>query len=172
MSAALIMAAVQTGVGLMNMFTQISAAKTQARAATAQARTDWMSAQYAAAVAERDAAEEYARTLAEQNNMYGAAGIRAGTGSAAMNAAGAYEAYKRDRDVIGLNKSLAELNAFTAAETASAQKKASTAGAVLNFTANAAGSMASALSGMSEPSSSGSSVGNPTDIRPEWLKGE
>ena len=146
MSATALLVAVRAGFGLVNMFTEISAAKTQARTATAQARTDWMSAQYAAAVAERDAAEEYARTLAEQNNMYGAAGIRAGTGSAAMNAAGAYEAYKRDRDVIGLNKSFAEMNAFTAAETASAQKKAATAGAILNFAASTAESSLDALS--------------------------
>ena len=170
MSATAILAAVQVGVGLMSMFSQISAAKTQARAATDQALADWMSAQYDAAVAERDAAEEYARTLAEQNNMYGAAGIRAGSGSAAMNAAGAYEAYKRDRDVIGLNKSFAEMNAFSAAKTASAQKKAATAGAILNFAASTAGALSNALGGgggeKEDPP-----VGKPKDLRPEWLKG-
>lgn len=143
---------VSTGTNFANMMLSISQARVNAKTVSAQAEVDYQNARVSAArtayenqLQEKAAAEQYAADLASLNNAAGAAGVGTAAGSVEMTAESLYKKYKDNMEIIGVNKSFAELEERRNLNALSAKKKSAktnrafqTAGALLSFGANTA----------------------------------
>lgn len=133
-------AGVDSVMGFVSYMSAKNTAKANARITAANARSQYAAAQYSLAVEKRDAAEQYARALAAANNVYGAAGVAANSGTADVTAQSLFEGYLREIDNIGVRKSFAELEYGSTVSMANAKKKGDIAAAGLNFAAGVIGS--------------------------------
>lgn len=143
---------VAVGANFTNMMLSLSEARTNAKAVSAQAEVDYQNARVSAArtayenqLQAKAAAEQYAADLATLNNTVGAAGIGTSGGTAEMTAESLYKKYQDNMEIIGVNKSFAELEERRSLIALNAKKKSAktnkafqTAGALLSFGANTA----------------------------------